>query len=173
MTPARTKRTEKFSEIGTAYHEAGHAVAAFFLGLWIGRRGVTIVPNKAKNTLGSAHVSKQLRENPDIDVSPRTFVRIEADAVVCLAGDLAQKKIDPRRRFGGQQDLHDAVSVLSYISSGSDEILSLRLKIAKLRARDLVDDRWQEIVAVAAALLDRKTLTREDVRQAIVRDGQQ
>jgi len=31
----------------TAYHEAGHAVAAFVLGLKIGRRGVSIVPDKS------------------------------------------------------------------------------------------------------------------------------
>ena len=29
----------------TAYHESGHAVAAFVLSLKIGRRGVTIVPD--------------------------------------------------------------------------------------------------------------------------------
>ena len=39
----------------TAYHEAGHAVAAFVLRLKIGRRGVTIVPDRERDMLGYAN----------------------------------------------------------------------------------------------------------------------
>jgi ATP-dependent Zn protease len=46
----------------TAYHEAGHAVAAFVLRLKIGRRGVTIVPDKEHDVLGYANIAAQLRE---------------------------------------------------------------------------------------------------------------
>jgi hypothetical protein len=85
---------------------------------------------------------------------------------MCLAGDAAQKKFNPRRRFGGQNDLHQAVELLGYIS-GSNEVTQARLNVAHAHARDLVNCRWEEITAVATALLDRKTLTRDEVRQAI------
>ena len=36
----------------TAYNEAGHAVAAFMLRLKIGRRDVSIVPDRERDMLG-------------------------------------------------------------------------------------------------------------------------
>jgi ATP-dependent Zn protease len=48
-----------------AHHEAGHAVAAFVLGLKLGRRGVTIVPDKERDMLGYANIAARLRERPD------------------------------------------------------------------------------------------------------------
>ena len=55
-----------------AYHEAGHAVTAFVLRLKIGKRGVTIVPNKECDMLGYANIAAQLRERPDCATSART-----------------------------------------------------------------------------------------------------
>jgi ATP-dependent Zn protease len=40
----------------TACHEAGHALPAFVLRLKIGRRGVSVIPDKENDTLGMAHV---------------------------------------------------------------------------------------------------------------------
>ena len=57
---------------GTAYHEAGLAVAAVVLGLKIGRRGVSIVPDKERDMLGYATIAAQLRERPDCATSART-----------------------------------------------------------------------------------------------------
>src|ERR1039458_10868145 len=66
----RVQRQSGKREWDTAYHEAGHAVAAFFLGMSIGRNGVTIVPDKIKQSLGTGHILSQLRERPDVSVSP-------------------------------------------------------------------------------------------------------
>jgi hypothetical protein len=82
----------------TAYHEAGHAVAAFFLGLRIGRAGITIVPNKKEGAAGTAHIPPDLKDNPEYLTLPRTYLRIENFAVMCLAGDRAQRKFAPRSR---------------------------------------------------------------------------
>lgn len=153
------------SLIEIAHHEAGHVVAALVLHLSIGRKGVTILPGA--ESLGAAYVLPQLRENPEIEISPRTHIRILDYAVMCLAGDAAQRKFNPQRRFGGQQDVHNAGDLLSYIS-GSTKILELQLKIAHLRARGLVDMRWKEIVAVANDLVERKRLNREEVRRAFL-----
>jgi ATP-dependent Zn protease len=161
----RVKTTK--AEISTAYHEAGHAVAAFFLHLSIGRKGVTIIPDS--DTLGAAYVQQQLRENPEFSTSPRTHVRIEDYAVMCLAGDAAHKKFHPRRRFGGQGDLSNAADLLSYIS-GSKEVVQARMNVAIRCARDLVNCRWKEITAVATDLLEKKTLTGREVKEIIVRE---
>jgi hypothetical protein len=56
----------------------------------IGRRRVSIVPNKEEHTLGTAHVPRQLRDNAEYSTPPRTHVRIEKIAVMCLAGDAAE-----------------------------------------------------------------------------------
>ena len=151
--------------VEVAHHEAGHAVAAFVLNLSIGRKGVRIIPDD--DSLGAAYVLHQLRGNPEFEMSPRMHVRLLDYAVMCLAGDAAQKKFNPRRRFAAQGDRHCAVDLLSYISS-SNEILELQFKIAHLRARGLVDVRWKEIEAVASALIERKTLNREEVRKAFL-----
>jgi hypothetical protein len=165
-----TKRTLKLrsSELSTAYHEAGHAVAAFFLNLTIGRRGVTIVPNQEEHTFGTAHVLPQLRDNPEYATQARTHVRIEKIAVMYLAGDAAERKFSRRRRFGAEQDRRHAVDLLDYLS-GSPEILQARLKLADLEATHLVTLRWNQIVAVANALVEHNTLTAQEVGEAISR----
>jgi ATP-dependent Zn protease len=166
--PRRSRQAQRprKREWDTAYHEAGHAVAAFILDLRIGRNGVTVVPDKIKQTLGMAHVLMQLQENPDVPVSPRTHVRIEKHAVMWMAGDAAEKKFRPGRHYGGRKDLQDAADLLGYIS-GSNEITEARLKVAKLEAHSLVELRWREITAVANALVERKTLTAEQVHEVI------
>jgi ATP-dependent Zn protease len=163
----RVQRQSGKREWDTAYHEAGHAVAAFFLGMSIGRNGVTIVPDKIKQTLGTGHILSQLRERPDVSVSPRTYVQIENRAVMDMAGDVAEKKFRPRRHYGGQTDLLHASDLLSCISE-SNEITTARLNVAVLRARSLVELRRREITAVANALVERKTLTAEQVCEAIL-----
>lgn len=161
-----TKREITKREWDTAYHEAGHAVAAISLGLSIGRNGVTVVPDKIKQTLGTSHVLSQLRERPDVPVSPRTHVQIENRAVMDMAGDVAEKKFRPRRYYGGQTDLLHASDLLSCISEAND-ITEARLKVAILRAQSLVGRRWREITALANALVERKTLTAKQVREVI------
>jgi ATP-dependent Zn protease len=84
-----------------AHHEAGHAVAAFVLGLKLGRWGVTIVPDKERDMMGYANIAARLRERPDCATSAQTKARIEAWAVAHLAGDVAERKFNGRRRLGG------------------------------------------------------------------------
>jgi ATP-dependent Zn protease len=85
------------SHESTAYHEAGHAVAAVVLRLKIGRHGVTIVPDKERDMLGYANITAQLRERPDCATSERTRARLEAWAVAHLAGDAAERKFGSER----------------------------------------------------------------------------
>jgi ATP-dependent Zn protease len=151
----------------TAYHEAGHAVAAFALRLKIGRRGVTIVPDKERDMLGYANIAAQLRERPDCATSARTRARIEAWAVAHLAGDVAERKFNGRRRFGGHSDLLHASDLLEYIST-SVEQFDARLRVAYVGARDLIEDNWPSVQAVAEELLRKKTLTADEVASLVL-----
>ena len=150
----------------TAYHEAGHAVAAFVLRLKIGRRGVTIVPDKERDMLGYVNITAQLRERPDCATSARTRARIEA-WVAHLAGDIAERKFSGRRRFGGHSDLLQASDLLEYIST-SVEQFDARLRVASVGARDLIEDNWPSVQAVAEELLRKKTLSADEVAKLVL-----
>jgi ATP-dependent Zn protease len=150
----------------TAYHEAGHALAAFVLRLKIGRRGVTIVPDKERDMLGYANIAAQLRERPDRAISARTRARIEAWAVARLAGDVAERKFNGRRRFGGHSDLLQASDLLEYIST-SVEQFDARLRVAYVGARDLIEGNWPSVQAVAEELLRKRTLSSNEIEKLV------
>ncbi len=119
----------------TAYHEAGHVVAAVVLHLRIGKRGMSIIPEKANDILGVAHILQQLREKPECNRSAGMQMRLEKLAIVCLAGDAAERKANKRRRFGGHQDIQHAAALLGYVST-SFEQHDARIEVARLGARD-------------------------------------
>ena len=98
-----------------AYHEAGHAVAAWRLGIALRRAGVTIVPDRAKGNLGSvSHVQFVNRNVPWRD-SDRDRIRAEKLAQLSLAGEIAQRRFSPRsvRRYHGESDRMSAIDLLS------------------------------------------------------------
>jgi len=92
-------------------------VAAVVLRLKIGRRGVSIIPDKENDTLGTAHVLDRLRENPECAKGAGMQWRLEKQAIMCLAGDAAERKVNSRRRFGGHEDGQHAASMLAFIST--------------------------------------------------------
>ncbi|MBZ5688860.1 MAG: hypothetical protein LAP86_27945 [Acidobacteriia bacterium] len=153
--------------IEVAHHEAGHAVAAFVLNLKIARKGLTIVPNEQSR--GSVSLPPRFRERLDTtpggSLPPSDRIRIENYAIAACAGDEAQKRFNPHRRYQGHDDVEYAEKLLSNIS-GNDDICSARLKVARLEARSLVNKHWDEIEAVAATLLEHKTLTPEQAQEA-------
>jgi ATP-dependent Zn protease len=151
----------------TAYHEAGRAVAAFVLRLKIGRRGVTIVPEKERDMLGYANIAAQLTERPDCVISARTRAPIEAWAVAHLAGDVAERKFNGRRRFGGHSDLLQASDLLEYIST-SVEQFDARLRVAYVGGRDLIEDSWPSVQAVAEELLRKRTLSSNEIEKLVL-----
>ena len=151
----------------TAYHEAGHAVAAFVLRLKIGRRGVSIVPDKEHGKLGYANIAAQLRERPDCATNARTRARIETWAVAYLARDVAERKFYGRRRFGGHSDLLHASDLLEYIAT-SVEQFDARLRVAYVGAQDLIEDNWSSVQTVAEELLRKQTLSTDEVAKLVL-----
>src|SRR6185437_15760265 len=77
-----------------AYHEAGHAVAALLLHRPL--RYVTIVPDKARGTLGH-------------DLTPRRRTILEREIMVLLAGEVAEREFRGwHNRVGSRSDYEKA-----------------------------------------------------------------
>jgi ATP-dependent Zn protease len=91
---ARTK--QKVLE-NTAYHEAGHAVAAHYRHVKIQR--ATIVATA--DYLGCvSHAPIQFAKDGEFDDSLRGIDRAERSIIVCYAGPLASRKFQPQAVCG-------------------------------------------------------------------------
>jgi hypothetical protein len=134
------------------------------LRLKIGRRGVSIIPNKANDTLGIAHVFCGLCENTECTRGAGMQHRLEQRAMVCFAGDAAERKVNSRRRFGEHQDNQNAANMLAFVST-SWEQHDARIEVA----RDLVEANWSSIKAVAEELLRKRTLKAAALKAIVLR----
>lgn len=149
-----------------AHHEAGHAVASYFLALKIKR--VTIIPSGDSRGL-LEHWPMPRWFHPELaeygDVRHRYL--IERHVQVFLAGPEAEARLIGRHNWKhGASDLDSAVSMLSYIS-GSGEETSARLRLSRIQADQIVRKHWTLIQRLAAVLVERKTMTGPEVVNAI------
>jgi hypothetical protein len=153
----------------TAYHEAGHAVADHVLGFNI--RSVTIAPSKgcAGKVSGKLGVKPRILEygNP----SRATVTKWHDKVVTLLAGAEAQRRFKPHsiRRYMARGDHNAAVDILFRLHPEEEE-LNAAIKFLEARTRNLVGNaiRWGQIEALAGALMAKRTLTGQEVRQVLV-----
>jgi len=139
----------------TAYHEAGHAVVALRLGYEV--KWVTIVPTR--RSLGYARI-------PHGSLSPDD-IRID------FAGALAEALVNPtsfdeKILNGSRSDWRWARrSVRNFVALGFIGDYEGDVLIEELlhETRALVRRDKEAITRVAAALLERKTLTGDDVKR--------
>jgi len=166
VSNAKTNLKKMADLEATAYHEAGHAVAAFQLGIRIGRRGVSIIPAK-DGSLGLVDILKGFRGRPDIMTSDRMRLGAEKQAIVSFVGEIAQRKFRPRsvRRDHGWSDRYKTTDLMGYFVA-TDKELRAYLKWLHIRAELFVSSpyNWSLIEAVAAMLLERKRLSAEEVK---------
>ena len=165
------KRQTRAQLVVTAYHEAGHAVVAFHLDIGIRRKGVTIVPDHDEGNLGCCWTKLGFRGRPDVEITNTMHVLLERRIVVFLAGEHAQRKyrLSSVRSYHADSDRRNAVDLLSYlVPDVTGEEFRLHYKLLSLRAKNMVEVRWPQIVAVANLLVERKTLTPDEVRKVIV-----
>ena len=158
----RTKALES-----TAYHEAGHAVAAYRHGMKVKR--LTIVPSG--DALGSHQSHAYFTGiNLEYDGGAREQRRAENFALVCFAGPAAQRRFNPKgyRSYHGADDIHQALGMLGYLA-GDDEILAAYWKLVDLQARAFIESavNWRTVEHLATVLLDQRTMTGTEVRAAI------
>lgn len=150
----------------TAYHEAGHTVAAWRLGA--GPRTVTIIPH------GDIQ-GEVIPESPIVDIaldfdgSDHARNRIERAIMICLAGPIAQRHFAPRswRYWHGGLDYATAFDLALRIN-GSPKAAKAHLKWLEIRTQDLLESLWSYVEGIAADLMIRGTLSPEDIRSALL-----
>jgi hypothetical protein len=148
-----------------AYHEAGHAVLAHFLGVAL--RQVSIVTDQDS----PGHVPERGEYSEDTEYL-RTFAE-EAFwlrmAIARYAGVEAERRLTPRsRNASAEEDYKRAAVALEKITMDWPSRRALYF-YARWRARLLVENYWPEIEAVARALMDRRQLDAEELGKMIRR----
>ena len=159
------RRRTKKTEAATAYHEAGHVVAAWQVKGLRGVGAVTIEPGEGyRGRSSSKYMFKNLR--PDVEVTPHTRLRIENEILLCLAGPAAQRKFNPRsvRRHHGLGDKKVADELASYVT-GTGRQFEAFMNWMWARAEDLVNLHWPTIEDLAAALLDSRKFSGRQMRE--------
>ncbi len=144
-----------------AYHEAGHAVAAWSCRLKILK--ISIIPDDELS--GKVrHVSPLKGIRLDIDGSPRADGKAKDAIIICLAGPEAQRRHNPRsvRRWHASSD-YDAAVDLALRVCGSGPSTTAYLRWLGIVAKDLINSRWPMVEKVAAELLVREELSAADV----------
>ena len=148
-----------------AYHEAGHAVAAYVHHVAIHR--AAIIPSA--DFAGHVSHANPLRGRPiDAMTTPRDRRHMERLVIVALAGDAAQRRHAPRsvRSWHADQDRRNAADLVSYFV-GSEAQQAAYLAYLWAVTDDLVDLHWPAVEAVAAELLERRDLSGKRVRGII------
>ena len=138
----------------TAFHEAGHAVMSWLLGVRF--RAVTTKPDG--ESLGNVTMRTRMRTEPS-DQS------LERQAQIELAGAIAQKLCTGRMttRWGSSHDDQNAVT-LAMKRCGSGESATAWLRWLSIRVRDCLSTprNLSAVKAVAEALLERETLNEDE-----------
>lgn len=164
--------------IGTAYHEAGHAVLQH--ALRIGCEAATIVPDFDEGTSGTAthggefgKRGRDLGEEDDDAASLRLWAQdafLLRHAIANYAGAEAVRRWKPRRRnweAGAESDYREATYRINEITPDAESI-DLLFKYARRRCAILVENYWPEITghreATAQASRDYRRSDQEGVQ---------
>ncbi len=101
----------------SAYHEAGHAVAAFALGGRVNSISITRDGDTSgRGYCGSAPASDEI----EIAVRSRDRERIERVAILMCAGAVAEQRRAGRRSRWASRDLRQVNDLLSHVSGSAE-----------------------------------------------------
>jgi ATP-dependent Zn protease len=154
-----------------AIHEAGHAVAARMLSLACG--AVSIVPAE-KKMIGGYHVTEPphvIREAwfkaGKYRGARDTLSMLQGQIMTCMAGREAEIIAFGERNIGGDRvDMFeiDRLANFANFAGGANTIFS-HAYLTRLRSKvgPLLRHHWHKVVAVAQALLVKKTLTGPEI----------
>jgi len=152
--------------LSVAYHEAGHAVAAFALGVPVQR--ATIVPGEeSAGHIKHAKIFPR-SDSPEWDTSYRNRGRAERSVIIFLAGDIAERHHNPKRRRGDAGDRHAAIRLLDAFAR-SDDHLQKWFKALMQETDDIITSKrwWPKVEAVAQALVQHRKMSGKEVTACI------
>jgi hypothetical protein len=160
----------------TAYHEAGHAVAAFRLSVPF--RYVDVIPEADR--LGVLMHYQWVRSEAFrlalADVGELTLRQqdcVERHIIVTLAGGAAVRRLVPKSNVGDESDIHDAVNFAARIV-GEAEVLKPYVAYMFARAEAFVHSplNWMLIERLAEKLIEEHRIdgrtARAFLRQTII-----
>jgi ATP-dependent Zn protease len=154
--------------IAAAFHEAGHAVAAYHVKVRF--RRIVIGRDTAKE-LGWLELWLAPQATADGTVDMRTEHAIERSVIVLLAGSQAERMALGRAKYlGSGLDFFEAVRYAGHLCRTRLE-MSAYLRWMQLRVRALVESpTWRRpIEALAARLVQRRELGAREARRIIRR----
>ena len=149
--------------LATAYHEAGHAVAAWNQNIPIRKISVEKAPGIA-GFVHHAPIMGGLR--PDVDRSSRVRLRAEKLVRVYLAGPAAQRRYNARgwRTYHGGEDHRKTVDLIDYLSVNEVHAAAY-IRLLELEAAHIVAVHWGLIVALAKELIAVRAMTGTAITQ--------
>ena len=149
----------------TAYHEAGHAVQAERLGVRFTR--VTI--RSEGDSLGCVSLCDWMPNGDDLAATVEGRDGMERDMMVSLAGQAAERRKMGRASRHGWSGDRDSVVELALRFAGTGEQATVYVRWLELRVRDFISSPlgWSWVDAVARELLERETLTEDEVKAAM------
>jgi hypothetical protein len=154
--------------IAAAFHEAGHAVAAYHVKVRF--RRIAIGKNTAKE-LGWLELWLTPEASVDGVADVRTEHAIERSVIALLAGSQAERMALGRAKYlGSGLDFFEAVRYAGYLCRTRSE-MSAYLRWMQLRVRALVESpSWRRpIEALATCLVQRRELGAGEARRIIRR----
>ncbi len=157
---------------GTAYHEAGHMVVAWDLGLAV--TGATIIPNEEEGYSGcvTCPVENRVRHASWVDEQEYLYCHL----VVYFAGVAASEKYtgvplpSPAVQLALESHGSDYHNVGDYILALGGPDFDKQEEIGDRAMRDaafLVETLWKRVEAVASVLVERQTLDEGECRRVL------
>jgi len=155
-----------------AHHEAGHAVAAFHVGIKAKPIKFTSGNEMESHDIAAPYFSDEDLDNRVWEEGTGEFQQsIENDAFISLVGPWAQKKYNPKgfRKTHAEGDCQAARKLLSDVR-GDEEVLEHYFRMINVEARNFVQDRfkWSIICHLANALLNQPEMAADEVKNAIM-----
>jgi hypothetical protein len=161
------KEQEKLKKV--AYHEAGHAVAAF--AMFRRFKKVSIIPIPEEGTLGRLSGCQWASKlNPEFDDGARLRHKVEAEIILSLAGCVAEAKLTGRyNHIGASKDYQDAVFYESYVTDSTEETEAY-IKWLFEKTKNVLSRRWNAIELLADELIKHREIAYMATR-LIIRKG--
>lgn len=169
MSKKQTKRELRRLE-AAAYHEAGHALAAYVVHRRI--TGVSIVPDE--DTLGGCSFARDSRNfDPEVDTSPRVRNLIEKRAITLWGGHIAETRFTGRNNWvGSEADRNRLTGILIYLCASKEET-GAYMEWLRTRTKALIERHWVGVEALASALVDKSRIggrtATQIIRVAVIR----
>jgi hypothetical protein len=142
---------------GTAYHEAGHAVMAFLLGVRVGK--VTILPGK--DYAGAAAIDERLVrfKYGEIDTSSQKRRNdLEKNCLILLAGPIAQHTFTQKGISFHADDDNSKIVACASALNGSPEATCEYIEKLELLVRSELASNWSLVENLAAELMARNEI---------------